>query len=100
MMPAVRPTVGKLLAATLLALCLGVQVLEATGRWDRTIQDTNDEAVIVVVVLCIGAGLTMAGAPLTRLRLSRMSSRIVLIRTTLLPHTPRASQLSCSCDSP
>jgi hypothetical protein len=51
----VRPTVGKLLAATLLTLCIGVQVLEASGRWDRALKDTKDEAIIVLVVLRIGS---------------------------------------------
>ena len=73
----VRVTIGKLLAATLLTLCLGVQVLEATGRWDRTFQDTGDEAVIVTVVLCIGAALVAAGALRRRLSPSTMSSAIV-----------------------
>ena len=59
-MRVVRCTIGKLLAATLLTLCVGVQALEATGRWDRTFQDSGDEAVIVTVVLCIGAALLVA----------------------------------------
>jgi hypothetical protein len=62
MMPVVRVTISRLLAAALLILCLGAQALEATGRWDRAIQDTGDEAIIVTVVLCIGAALLAAGA--------------------------------------
>jgi hypothetical protein len=77
MMRFVRVTVGKLLAATLLTLCVGVQALEATGRWDRTFQDTGDEAVIVTVVLCIGAALFAAGALRRRLSPSTISSAIV-----------------------
>ena len=67
MMRAVRVTIGTLFAAILLTLCIGLQVLEATGRWDRTLQDTTDEASVVVVVLCIGTALIAAG---TRYRAS------------------------------
>jgi hypothetical protein len=62
MIRVVRVRVSRLLAASLLALCLGVQALEATGRWDRAIQDTGDEAIIVTIVLCIGAALVAARA--------------------------------------
>ena len=96
----VRPTVGKLLAATLLVLCIGVQVLEASGHWDRTLKDSNDEAIIVVVVLCIGAALGAAGAVLARVRPARIVSRIVLAGTSpsLWP-APRFA-ISSSCASP
>jgi hypothetical protein len=79
MMRFVRVTVGKLLAATLLTLCVGVQALEATGRWDRMLQDTSDEAVIVTVVLCIGAALLAAGALRRRLSPSMIWSAIAVI---------------------
>jgi hypothetical protein len=54
-MPLVRPTVGKLLAATLLGLCIGVAGARSVRPPGPAIQDTNDEAIIVMVVLCIGA---------------------------------------------
>jgi hypothetical protein len=98
-MPLVRPTVGKLLAATLLALCIGVQVLEASGRWDRALKDTNDEAIIVVVVLCIGAAVAAARALLARVPQSRIIVRIVLAATTPSPWPSRLA-LSISCGSP
>jgi hypothetical protein len=60
MMRIVRGTIGTLLAATLLTLSIGLQILEATGRWDRTLQDTGDEAAIVTAVLCIGAAFVVA----------------------------------------
>jgi hypothetical protein len=53
----VRNRVSSVLAATLLTLCVGLQVLESTGQWDRTLQDSGDEAIIVTVVLCIGSAL-------------------------------------------
>ena len=100
MMPLVRPTVGKLFAATLLVLCIGVQVLEASGRWDRALKDTNDEAIILVVVLCIGAAVATGGARLARSRPASISSHIVLAATS--PSLWPASRLaiSSSCASP
>jgi len=82
MMRHVRVTIGTFLAATLLTLCVGLQVLEATGRWDQTIQDTGDEAVIVTVVLCIGAALVVARVARSSLFLSVIRSWIILIRDT------------------
>ena len=96
----VRPTVGKVLAITLLAFCIGVQVLEASGRWDRTFKDSNDEAIIVVVVLCIGAGVAAAGALLTRVRPARIISRIVLVATSPSLWPTSRLAISSSCASP
>jgi len=96
----VRPIVGKLLAATLLALCIGVQVLEASGRWDRGLKDTNDEAIIVVVVLCIGAALATAGALLTRVRPARIISRMVLAAPSLPLRPASRPAISSSCAGP
>src|SRR5262249_26054811 len=84
MMRAVRLTIGKLLASTLLTLCIGVQALEATGRWDQTFQDTGDEAVIVTVVLCIGAALVVASATHHCTSLSAVQSPISPARPTPL----------------
>ena len=100
MMPLVRPTVGKLLAATLLVLCIGVQVLEASGHWDRALKDSNDEAIIVVVVLCIGAAVAAAGALLARVRPSCVISRMVLAATIFSPWPSSRLGLSISCGSP
>jgi hypothetical protein len=90
---AVHGIVGKLFAAALLTLCVGVHVLEMSGRWDRTFQDANDEAGIVAVVLCIGVAVSVAGTILKRLvarticRLSAVSTvtpvRIELVRFSL-----------------
>jgi len=74
----VRGTVGTLLAATLLTLAIGLQVLEATGRWDRTFQDAGDEAVIVAVVLCVGAALVAAAALRPRISLSALHTPVVI----------------------
>jgi hypothetical protein len=65
-------TVQKVCVALLLALCVGVQLLEVSGRWDQTLQDANDEAGIVAMVLCVGAALSFAGTVLKSIRLSRI----------------------------
>jgi hypothetical protein len=96
----VRPTVGKLLAATLLVLCVGLQVLEATGRWDRALKDTNDEAVIVVVVLCIGAAVAVAHALRTRMRPTRLLVRLVAAPTVAWRSPASRHDLSDSRGSP
>jgi hypothetical protein len=77
MMRLVPRVLGKLLIGAMLILCVGLQVLEATGHWDRALKDTNDEAVIVVVVLCIGAAVAMAHALRANLRPTRLLVRLV-----------------------
>jgi hypothetical protein len=52
----------------LLAVCVGVQLLEASGRWDRSLQDADDEVVVVVLVLCVGVAFVAARAMIDRLR--------------------------------
>jgi hypothetical protein len=103
MMRAVRVTIGRLLAATLLTLCVGVQALEATGRWDRSLQDTGDEAVIVAVALCIGAALLAADAVRDRLFPSGTLSAIVVgIASVPLPIfvPPRSARSAFSASPP
>jgi hypothetical protein len=82
MMRALRLTLSKLFVAVLLTLCVGVQVLEASGRWDRTLQDAGDEAVIVTSVLCIGAAIAVARAARKHVYLAAIQSLIVFIRAT------------------
>jgi hypothetical protein len=69
----------KLLAAALLALGIGVQLLEMSGRWDRTFQDANDEAGIVAIVLCVGVAFAVAGVSLARVRQARGSTYSVRV---------------------
>jgi hypothetical protein len=75
---AVARTVHKLFVVLLLALCIGVHVLEVSGRWDQTLQDTNDEAGIVAAVLCVGVALAFTGTLLKCIRLSRIGTSFVL----------------------
>jgi hypothetical protein len=77
MMRIVRGTTGTLLAATLLTCAIGLQVLEATGHWDRTFQDTGDEAAIVTAVLCIGAAFVLAAARRPHIRLVAIDAPVV-----------------------
>jgi hypothetical protein len=77
----------KLLAVTLLAVCIGVPLLEATGGWDRTFADTGDETIIVIVALCVGAAV-VAGAARLRAPVSVVQSSIVPIRPSFLVSSP------------
>src|SRR5215831_92141 len=70
----------KLAAAFLLAVAIGVQLLEVSGRWDRTFQDANDEAAIVAIVLCVGLALTTAATVLPRLTVTRRRTRPPTVR--------------------
>jgi len=74
-------TVRRLLIAALLTLCVGVQLVEMSGRWDRTFQDANDEAGLVAVVLCIGIAICAAGAVLSAIRLSRTPFAVAIVST-------------------
>ena len=82
MMRVVRGTIGTWLAATLLTLAIGLLVVEATGRWDRSFQDTGDEAVIVTLVLCVGAALVVAASTRPHISLSVIHAPIVIRRPT------------------
>jgi len=77
MMPRVR-RIGTLLAATLLTLCVGLQVLEASGQWDQTLKDASDEAIVVTIVLCIGSGLVAARVLQNAFSLFRLSRLVRL----------------------
>jgi hypothetical protein len=67
-----------LFVALLLTLCVAVYLLEMSGRWDRSIQDANDEAGFVAIVLCVGVAISVAGSLIARIRASRMTTRVTL----------------------
>ncbi len=75
----------KLIAALILTIAVGVQVLEASGRWDGGFADANDEAGLVGVVLCVGIAVAAAAARLTRARPARISITSVVIRSSSGP---------------
>ena len=66
-----RGSAGKLFVALLLTLSVAVYVLEMSGRWDRSLQDANDEAGFVAIVLCIGVALLAAGSLIQRICAAR-----------------------------
>ncbi len=68
----------KHLAGALLALCIGVQLLESSGRWDQSLRDANDEAGIVAAVLCVGVAIAIARTLIARVRFTR--SRVDIVR--------------------
>jgi hypothetical protein len=82
MMRIVRGTVAAWLAPALVTLAIGVQVLEATGRWDRTFQDTGDEAAIVTAVLCIGAALVVAAVTRPHIGLAAIEAPVAFRPST------------------
>jgi hypothetical protein len=99
-MRAVHITISRLLAAALLTLCVGVQALEASGRWDRAFQDSGDEAVIVTVTLCIGAALLACGAIRRRLSPTPIPSAMPGIHPTSLPALEPSAACSALNTSP
>ena len=60
-----------------LLICLMCPLVEMFDHWDRTLQDGNEtESNLVIVVLCIGVGLTVASAVLRRVRPSLTCFRV------------------------
>jgi hypothetical protein len=94
-------TFGTLLAATLLTLCVGLQVLEASGQWDRTLKDAGDEATIVTIVLCIGSGLVAARLLRQAFSVSPLPRRVFLIAEAAHNRfTPPTPAPACSSSPP
>jgi hypothetical protein len=55
--------------AAIVAICIGGPIVEMFDQWDHTLQDGNDtEANVVVVALCVGVALSVAGLTVARLR--------------------------------
>jgi hypothetical protein len=61
--------VRRLAIASILAVCLGGPVVEMFDQWDHTLQDgTDTEANMVVVALCFGVALSVAGIVASHIR--------------------------------
>ena len=64
-----------------MAICIGGPIVEMFDQWDHTLQDGNDtEANVVVVALCVGFALSVAGIIVARIRAtsaSRSEGRLV-----------------------
>jgi hypothetical protein len=98
-----RDALKKVFVALLLSACVGVHVLEVSGRWDRTFSDADDEAGIVAVVLCIGVALSAAGTLLKAVGLSRIAFRhfsVVLLSRSMRLHEQRISIATCTAGPP
>ena len=93
-------TPSTILAATLLILCVGLQILEASGRWDRTVTDAGDEAVIVTVILCVGSAFVAAHVLRNRFLISLASFGIFFISKASARPTMAQSRGSMSNISP
>ena len=100
MMRPVRGRIGRSLAATLLALAIGLQLLEASGRWDRTLQDSADETVVVTLVLCVGAALVVAAAARPHISLSPTTAPIAIRLATASTFAAPHRTLSLADTSP
>jgi len=72
----VRRPFARWFAAVLLAFAVGAQLVEMSGRWDRTLADAGDEAAVVAVVLCVGVAFAAAAALKARMRPARIGRRI------------------------
>lgn len=76
--------VRRFAVAAVLAVCLGAPIVEVFDRWDQTLQRATDsEANIIVVALCVGIALSVAGIVASRIRAmsSQTGSRIIAIAT-------------------
>jgi len=90
-----------LFVALLLTLSVAVYVLEMSGRWDRSIQDANDEAGFVAIVLCIGAVLAAAGSVIQRICASRTVVPVVFAAFSASDYGAALRvTLSIACSSP
>jgi uncharacterized membrane protein len=75
--------------AVILTISIG-PMPETFDRWDNTAQDGNDtEANIVVVALCVGFAVSLAGIVLARIR--EMSSSRLVARSVALDPAPFGS---------
>ena len=65
--------------AVILAISLGGPVVEMFDQWDHTLQDGNDtEANVMVVALCVGVALSIAGMIVARIRAMSSDSDVHL----------------------
>lgn len=66
----------RLAILAIVAVCLGGPTVELFDRWDNTVQDGNDtEANAVIVAICVGVALSIAGVAVARIRAFSLVSR-------------------------
>jgi hypothetical protein len=73
----------------MLLWCVGIHAVEVSGRWDQTLQDANDEAAIVAVVLCVGVAVAAARGVLKFVHADRSRGAVVFAAPPLsvFPHS-------------
>ena len=89
-----------MLIAILLTLSVSVYIVEMSGRWDHSIQDANDEAGFVAIVLCVGLALSIAATLVARIRASRATAGVVMSELTRLRRDHRHVALARPTISP
>jgi hypothetical protein len=59
----------RLAILAIVAVCLGGPIVELFDQWDHTVQDGNDtESNAVIVAICVGVALSIAGVVVARIR--------------------------------
>jgi hypothetical protein len=74
--------------AGIVAICLIAPIAETFDWWDHTAQDGNDtEANLIVVAVCVGLALSIAGTVVARIRILSSRSRTyrVISQRVVLP---------------
>lgn len=67
----------QILGAMVVAVCVGVPIVEGFDRWDNTLQDGNDtEANLVVAAVCVGFVLSVTTSIIARLRPIPIDDRV------------------------
>ena len=86
-------SVRRLAIGVIVAIVIGAPLMETFDRWDQTFQDGNDTEInLVIVALCVGVGLALAGASLAHVRRSaRSGCRIALTPPSTLSTRPTLS---------
>jgi hypothetical protein len=91
----------RLVGVAIVAICIGMPLIESFDSWDHTLTDGNDtEANVVLVALCVGLALSTSAAIvveslrwlLANLRLAMRSQSVATtIRPALLAPLPTSS---------
>ena len=81
-------------------VCIRFQALESTGQWDRTLQDSGDEAIIVTVVLCIGSALVVARLARDLVSVVRSKCGVVIAAEIVVSIVPTTATPAFSSSPP
>jgi hypothetical protein len=79
----------RLAIAIIVAICIGAPIAEMFDQWDHTYQDGSDtELNAVVIALCVGVALSVAGAMIVSIRPGFSSSHAYLPTSSPLRFAP------------